>query len=124
MDAKHWSIKTALEQIEKCNFECDGGPLSSNTAYIWLKNAAKVGPEFWPGQGVFYQVVAYAGGATLTKWVHYYVVGCRMDSGTDSRFWRYDLSNDPPGPYHYGTVQHAGVKAEDLRLFVSSEAGK
>ena len=113
---KHWSIKTALEQIEKCDFECEGGPLVLNQAYIWLKAAAKVGPEFWPGQGVFYQVTAEVGGIKLTKWSHYFVVGCCMDSGTDNRFWTYMLSNDPPGPYHYGTVHYTGVRAKDLRL--------
>lgn len=113
---KHWSIKTALEQIDKGAFECEGGPLALDQAYIWLKAAAEVGPEFWPGQGVFYQVTAEAGGTKLTKWVHYFVVGCQMDSGTDDRFWTYSLSNDPPGPYHYGSVQHTGVKARDMRL--------
>lgn len=116
---KHWSMKTALEQITRCGFECEGGPLESNVAWKWLTAAAKVGPEFLPGQGVFYEVEAEAGGVHLSKWVHYYVVGCAMDSGTDDRYWVYHLSNDPPAPYHYGTVQHRSVRADKLRLEVA-----
>lgn len=67
MSDKHWSMKTALEQITKCGFECEAGPLSANIAWQWLLQTAKVGPEFLPGQGVFYEVKAEAGGATLSN---------------------------------------------------------
>ena len=114
---KYWSMKTALEQIDKCQFECDGGPLSLNDAYIWLKGAAKIGPEFWPGQGVYFEIDATAPtGQVLTQWVHFYIVGCQMDSGTDDRFWTYSLSYDPPAPYHYGKTHYTGVKGERIRL--------
>lgn len=49
---KHQSIKTAIEQIEKCGFECEAGPLSHNVGWQWLVAAAKVGPEFMPGQAL------------------------------------------------------------------------
>lgn len=116
MSDKHWSMKTALEQITKCDFKCESGPLSGNIAWQWLLQTAKVGPEFLPGQGVFYEVKAEAGGATLSKWIHYYVVGCHMDSDNNDRYWVYHLSNNPPGPYHYGTVHHKSVRADKLRL--------
>lgn len=115
-DGKHWSIATCLEQIRKCDFECEGGPLSNNVAYRWLEAAAKVGPEFWPGQGVWCEVVAEAAGKTLRSWEHYYIIGCYMSSDTERRLWVYDLSNDPPGPWHYGTVQLRGVSGDKLRL--------
>jgi len=115
-DQKHWSIATALEQINSCGFECQGGPLTNNAAYRWLIDAAKAGPEFWPGQGVYFEVTAEAAGEKMSRWVHYYIVGCRLDSSSEKRFWVYDLSNDPPRPYHYGTVQHRWVSGELLSL--------
>ncbi len=114
---KHWSIKTALEQINRCNYECEGGPLKNNVAWRWLEGAAKVGPEFWPGQGVYYEVQFIAADkSVMTAWRHFYVVGCQMDSDTEDRFWTYDLSSDPPAPWHYGTVQFARVKGSQLGL--------
>lgn len=116
--ANFWSLKSAVEQIEKCGFtqECEGGALAMNDAFIWLKAAAKVGPEFLPGQGVYFEVEAEASGVKLRQWMFFYVVGCAMDSGTDDRFWTYSLSYDPPAPYYYGTVHFRGVRADKLRL--------
>ena len=116
MSDKHWSIKTAIEQIESCSFECEAGPLANNVGWRWLIAAAKVGPEFWPGQGVWFEIEAEAAGKILRQWVHFYIVGCRMESGTDDRFWTYSLSYDPPAPWHYGTVHFHGVRGEKLRL--------
>ena len=113
---KHWSIKTALEQVRSCDFECEGGPLSNNIAWQWLESAAKAGPEFWPGQGVWFQVEATAAGKTLTQWVHFYIVGCHMDAGNEARFWTYDLSYDPPAPWHHGTVHFTRISGDKLRL--------
>ncbi len=115
-EKKHWSIKTALEQIKSCSFECEGGPLANNTAFQWLDAAAKVGPEFWPGQGVWFEVHAEAAGQKMSKWVHYYIVGCHMDADIDDRYWVYSLSNDPPAPWHYGTVQHRNISGKLLKL--------
>lgn len=122
MGMKHWSIETALEQIRKCDFECEGGPLSNNVAWQWLETAAKVGPQFWPGQGVWYEVDATtATGKVLKGWEHFYIVGCQMSSNTERRLWNYDLSQDPPGPYHYGTTHFKNVPESKLRLEVSEE---
>lgn len=33
-----WTYETALDQLERCDFECEGGPLENNAAFIWLKN--------------------------------------------------------------------------------------
>ena len=116
MTSKHWCRDTALEQIESCSFTCEGGPLEMNVAFSWLKRALEIGPKYLPGQGVYLEVTAETGGAVLKKWVHYYVVGVHMDSGIEDRFWLYALSNDPPGPWHYGAVQHTRVKEGALRL--------
>jgi hypothetical protein len=32
-----WNFQTAIEQIEKCDFECIAGPLENNVAWRWLK---------------------------------------------------------------------------------------
>jgi hypothetical protein len=116
MTSRHWSVRTALEQISACGFECEAGPLTNNAGWQWLEGAAKVGPEFWPGQGAWFQVQATAAGKTLTEWVHFYIVGCQMSSDTERRLWLYDLSYDPPGPWHYGETHFRGVSGDKLSL--------
>lgn len=119
MDAlpiKYWSMKSALSQIEACGFECEGGPLANNDAWRWLVGASKVGPEFWPGQGVYFQIEAEAAGKKLQQWVHFYIIGAHMEAGTDDRYWTYDLSYDPPRPYHYGTCHFQRIRGDKLRL--------
>ena len=114
---KHWSMDTALEQIRKCAFECEGGPLANNVAWQWLEGAAKVGPLFWPGQGVWYLVPAKSvTGKDLSAYEHFYIVGCEMSSDNERRLWTYILSQDPPAPYHYGTFHFRNVPENDLRL--------
>lgn len=114
--SRHWSMATALEQITKCEFACEAGSLDNNLAWAWLTAAAKVGPEYWPGQGVWFEVEAEAAGKKLTQWVHFFVVGCKMTSDTERRFWVYDLSYDPPAPYHYGETHFRGIHGERLSL--------
>lgn len=116
LPVKYWSMKSAIEQIQKRPYECEAGNLENNDAWRWLVQAAKIGPEFWPGQGVYFQVEAEAAGEKLTQWVHFYIVGCRMDSGTEDRFWTYSLSYDPPQPWHYGTVHFQNIRGEKLHL--------
>ena len=116
LDEKHWSIKTAIEQIEKCDFECEGGPLANNVGWKWLIAAAKVGPEFMPGQGVWFKIDATAAGKTFPQWVHFYVVGCALGADTERRYWTYSLSYDPPAPWHYGTVHFSGISGDKLTL--------
>ena len=124
MADKHWSIETALEQLRKCDYECEGGPLANNVAWQWLEAAATVGPEYWPGQGVWFKATATsATGKVLSEWEHFYIVGCQMSSDNERRFWLYDLSQDPPGPWNYGTVQIKGAKGRDLSL-VNPEQGE
>lgn len=31
-----WTTESAIEQIQKCAFECTGGPLENNIAWRWL----------------------------------------------------------------------------------------
>jgi hypothetical protein len=114
--SKHWCRDSALAQIESCRFECEAGPLGNNEAWAWLAKALRIGPRFLPGQGVYVRVGAMVHGTTVSGWGHYYVVGVRMDSGPMSRFWVYDLSNDPPAPYHFGKVSMSGVKESKLHL--------
>lgn len=113
---KFWSMESAIKQIEKCKYECEGGPLANNDAWVWLAKVAEIGPKFWPGQGVYFEVEAEAAGVKLRQWVFFYIVGCSMSSTTEGRTWEYSLSYDPPRPWHYGTVQFTNVKSEKLRL--------
>jgi hypothetical protein len=119
---KHWSLASALEQIESCDFECEAGPLANNLAYRWLKDAARVAPEFMPGQGVWFEVEAEAAGKKLRQWIHFYIVGCAMTSDTERRLWTYSLSYDPPAPWHYGKIHFTGIKGDQLRLEVPRTA--
>jgi hypothetical protein len=117
MGEKHWNVETAFAQIEKCDFECEGGPLTNNVAYRWLKKAiTEIGPKFLPGQGVYFEVTADAGGVHLSRWAHFYVVGVQMGSDTERRLWTYSLSYDPPAPWHYGTVHFTRISEDKLRL--------
>ena len=112
-----WTMKTAMEQIKACQFECEAGPLTNNAAYQWLAQAAKNGPEFWPGQSVWFEVKAEAAGMTLSEWRRFWIVRCSMASDTERQIWRYSLSNDPPQPWHYGSgIQFYDVDAKNLRL--------
>ena len=113
---KNWTVRDAVEQINSCNFACEAGPLAQNTAWQFLEAALRVGPEFWPGQCVYYEVTATSMGQTLKQWHRFYIVGIDMDADTETRFWRYALSSDPPAPYHYGTIAANRIKASKLRL--------
>jgi len=112
----YWSLRSAIEQIQKCGFECEGGSIENNDAWVWLCGIARKGPEFCPGQGVWFEVKAEAPGAKLSSWAHFYIVGCHMKSDTERRYFEYSLSQDPPGPWHYGEVHYRNVRGEDLRL--------
>ncbi len=37
---KEWTLQTAIDQLERCNFQCEAGPLALNEAFIWLKQLA------------------------------------------------------------------------------------
>ena len=115
-DVRPHSLASAIEQIAKCDFECEAGPLANNVGWQWLTAAAKIGPKFWPGQGVWFLVEATAVGKTLTQWVHFYIVGCHMEAGTDDRYWTYDLSYDPPRPYHYGETHFHKISGTKLHI--------
>jgi len=55
-ELKPYSFPDALAQIESCGFECEAGPLENNVAWRFLTAAAKVCPEYLPGQGVWFEV--------------------------------------------------------------------
>lgn len=113
---KHWNLKTCADQLEKCGYECEAGKIDTNDAFLWLKQASIVGPEFLPGQGVWFKVEAEAAGKKLKQFMHFYIVGCSMDADTERRFWTYSLSYDPPRPWHYGEVHYRGIKGDRLHL--------
>jgi hypothetical protein len=119
---KHWSVSEAIKQISRIDYECEAGPLQNNDAWVWLEAAANIGPAFCPGQGVWFEIKAEAAGKELKQFVHFFIVGCQMESGTDTRYWTYDLSYDPPAPYHYGTVHYRRISGAFLHLVNPSSA--
>lgn len=36
LPVKAWTPETAVEQVRKCGFECEGGPLENNDAWRWI----------------------------------------------------------------------------------------
>ena len=36
LPVKPWTAETAIEQIQKCGFECEAGPLENNDAWRWI----------------------------------------------------------------------------------------
>lgn len=111
-----YTVASAIAQIESCDFECEAGPLANNTGWQFLKATLNIGPEFWPGQGVWFEVEADAAGKKLTQWVHFYIVGCVMTSDTERRLWTYSLSYDPPAPWHYGKTHFTNIRGDRLRI--------
>ena len=113
---KAWTLPAAIDQIERCNFECEAGALSNNVAWAWLSKAAKNAPEYLPGTQVWHEVTAEASGIKISQWARFTVVGCTMLSDTSGITWNYALSNDPPGAYHYGAFTIPSVAGSKLRL--------
>lgn len=110
------SMKAAIEQVNKCDFECEGGPLKLNVGWMAIAKAAEVGPEFWPGTSVWFEIVAEAAGKKLTQWCLFEIVGLHKESSSDCAYWVYDLSYDPPSAYHYGTVHFTRISGDRLRM--------
>lgn len=111
-----YNVRTALEQIEKCSFECEGGPLANNAGWRWLKEHLARGPKFSLGEWVIHRVEAEVGGIKISQDVKLCVVAIYMHSDTERRTWTYALSSDPPQPYHYGSgVQFPGIPEAKLR---------
>lgn len=109
------STKAAIEQIEKCDFECEGGPLANNVGWRWLKGQMSGGPLYCLGQWVTYQIEAEVSGVKIAQDVKLCVVAIHMSSDTDRRTWKYSLSKDPPHAYYSGSgVQFSSVAEAKL----------
>jgi len=104
------STKSALDQIDKCGFECEGGPLANNVGYRWIKQHLADGPLYCLGQWVLYEIQGEVAGVKIAQTVKLCIVCIRMSSSSERLTWTYDLSTDPPAVYHYGSgVQFSGV---------------
>lgn len=117
MSQETYTVASALAQIEKCDFECEGGPLANNTGWRWLKSHFEKGPKFSLGDWVWFDVTAeVAAGVRISQPVKLCVVAVYMGSDTAGLVWSYALSADPPGAYHYGSgVQFPSVPEAKLR---------
>ncbi len=121
-----YTVATALAQIEKCDFECEGGPLSNNTGWRWLTTHLQKGPKFALGEWVWHDVTAeVAAGVSISQPVKLCIVAIYMiymGSATDGRAWTYSLSSDPPDAYHHGSgVQFNSVAEAKLRPSVEAK---
>ncbi len=113
---KSWTIPTAIAQITKCDFECEGGPLANNDAWRWIVAMAEKGPEFWPGQSVWYEVKTEALGQQFSKWVRFSVYNVYATSDSARRYWEYSITDALPDAYYSGgkNVIHK-LQAKQLR---------
>ncbi len=121
---KEWSTQTAIEQIKKCDFECEGGPLANNDAWRWIVTMAERGPEFWPGQAVWYEVKADVLGVEMRRWAQFKVLSVTAGSDADRRYWVYTITDALPDAYYPGgknTVQN--LRAASLRATAPTESG-
>lgn len=109
-----WNFYTAIEQIKRCGFECEAGPLAKNVAWAWLEKSVVGGPKYALGQRVDFAITAEVGGIAIANTVSLSIVGVRMESNASGLEWAYDLSSDPPGAYHYGTVNFRNVSEAKL----------
>lgn len=112
----NWDNHSAVGQVAKCQFECEGGPLANNAAWRWLKERIEDGPRYAMGQVVEMGVSGVVGGVTISQFCLFTVVGIHMSSDTARRTYTYSLSNDPPGPYHYGKTNFTAIAEYALRL--------
>lgn len=71
-------------------------------------------PKFYLGQKVYFNVKATAPGKTFSEYVNFTIVGIYMTSNNNDITYEYALSNDPPGPYHYGMVHYNKVRETDI----------
>lgn len=111
-----WDNHSALDQIAGCHFECEAGPLANNVAWRWLKDRLENGPKYAMGQPVEMDVGGVIGGVHIHEICRFTIVGIHMDSSTDGLTWKYDLSDDPPAPWHYGKTNFPAVDEKKLRL--------
>jgi hypothetical protein len=112
MTAPTYTYATAIAQVEKCDFECDGGPLANNAGWRWIKDHLPIGPKFRLGQWVWFKVDAEVNGIKLSQWVKLVVVAIYLSSDTERQTYTYALSSDPPQPYHYGCGVQFNAVAE------------
>ena len=109
------STKAALDQIDKCGFECEGGALANNVGYRWIKAHLLGGPLYCLGQWVTYEVQGEVSGVKIAQQVKLCIVGICMSSSSERRTWTYSLSTDPPQAYHYGSGgQFSGVNEDKI----------
>ena len=111
-----WTIETAIQQIEKCSFECEGGPLAHNDAWRWLKTYLGSGPALLLGQPVWYEVSAEALGVKMTQWVQFYVAAIRASSDSERRTWEYDITTQMPSAYYAGGHVVKNVAMKNIRF--------
>jgi len=110
-----WDNYSAIDQITKCHFECEGGPLANNVAWRWLKERIDDGPRYAMGQVVEMDVGGTINGVHISQVCLFTVVGIRMQSDARRRTYVYDLSDDPPYPWHYGRTNFPSVDEQKLR---------
>ena len=86
-------LKHAIEQLIKCQFTCDGGPLSENVGFNDIKDHAERLPAHAIGDIVWFKVTATANGVSLDQAVELYICGINAVSHCQTNLeFSYDLS--------------------------------
>ena len=117
----NYTLQEAIAKVEKCDFECEAGPLQNNVGFRRIKQLAENGPKFIPGQIVEFEVKAEAHGEKFSKWVSATVTSCIMGEAADKIVWDYEVQRQPPAPYFRGT-EPIKIKEHELRAVAAALA--
>lgn len=93
---KHDNLKTSLEQMESCGFECEAGPLENNTGFSFIKEAAKTSPDYYIGQRVLYLMKTQSPIGVREEWIDAVITGARMTMGEYDYTFVYGLVHKLP----------------------------
>jgi len=112
-----WTMKEAAAQVSLLNAECEAGPLDKSVAWLWLLDTIENGPDLHIGQPVWKELYAEVHGVKLSKWAKFYVLAIQRFSTSEAITFLYDLTDDLPSPYHYGSgVLIKNVPFDQLRI--------
>lgn len=109
------SLKEIIEQLDSCAYQCEGGPLHLNTAFIRLQEIAEKGPEHLIGDRVWFHVKATANGVELSQWIPVYVHGIGVQIQCHPNLeYTYNLGVKAPHASTTNEAQFTAIRAGSL----------
>ena len=106
----NWDNYSAIDQITKCQFECEGGPLENNVAWRWLKERINDGlPETleeWIKHDQLQRIKIKLQGENLAWDIERTLAAERADALRIGQPMGVDCSPDKAQPHRVQPVQH------------------